>query len=96
MRQHKEAFALVQTVQNNFEGYTKRQVKRGILTRNAQAVVGHPTGDKFKHMVNSESITNCQVKVNDVTNAPTVFGPYLPGFGGKQLDKNRRGSTLSI
>ena len=34
-------------------------------------------------MVSSESLKNCPVKVNDVTNARAIFGPYLPGLGGR-------------
>ena len=83
MREHKGVFALVQTVRKNFEGYTKRQVKQAILAHKAQAMVGHPTVDKLKNMVGLKSITNCRVKVNDVTNARAIFGPYLPGLGGK-------------
>ena len=86
MREHKEAFALLQTVRQNSEGFTKRQVKQESLTRKAQAIVGHPTDDKFKQMVSSKRFTNCHVKVSGVTNARTIFGPYLPGLGGRQLD----------
>ena len=83
MREHKEAFALLQTVRKNFEGFTKRQIKQAKLARRAQAMVGHPTDEKFKQMVSSKSFANCRVKVKDVTNARAIFGPYLPGLGGK-------------
>ena len=46
-------------------------------------MIGHPTDDKFKQMVGSKSFTNCHVKVNDVTNACAIFGPYLSGLGGE-------------
>ena len=85
MRKHKEAFALLQTVRENFEGFIQRQVKQAKLARRAQAMVGHPTDDKFKQMVSSRSFTNCRVKVRDVTNARAIFGPYLPGLGGKTI-----------
>ena len=51
-------------------------VKQAILACKAQAMVGHPTYDKFKQMVSSKSITNCRVKVNDVNNAHAIFDPY--------------------
>ena len=96
MQEEKEAFTLLQTVQENFEGFTQRQVKQAKLARRAQAMVGHPTDDKFKQMVSSKSSTNCHVKVSDVTDSITILGPYLPGLGGKRLDRNQRASTLSI
>ena len=83
MREHKEAFALLQTVQKNFEGFTQRQVKQAKLARRTQAMVCHPTDDKFKQMVSSKTLRNCHLKVKDVTNAQAIFGPYLPGLGGK-------------
>ena len=86
--EHKEEFALLQTDRKNFEGYKKRQVKQVILACNAQAMVAHPTDDKFKQMVSSKSIANYRVKVNNITNAHAIFGLYLPDLGGGQLDKN--------
>ena len=83
MREHKEAFALLQTVRENFEEFTQWKVKQVKLVRTAQAMVGHPTDDKFKQMASSKSSTNCRVKVNDVTNARAIFGPYLPVLGGE-------------
>ena len=75
MCEHKEAFALNQTVCKNFEGFTQRQVKQAKLARRAQAMVGHPTDNKIKQMVRSKKITNCRVKVKDVTNAQAIFCP---------------------
>lgn len=50
MREHQGAFAMVQTVRDKFEGYTKRQVEKAILARKAQALVGHPSDVEFKKM----------------------------------------------
>ena len=57
------------TVRKNFEGFTKKQVKKAILARKAQAMVAHPPDEKFKQMVSYESLRNCNVKVDDITNA---------------------------
>ena len=46
-------------------------------------MVGHPPDEKFKQLVRSQSLKNCLAKVNDITNARTIFGPYLPGLGGR-------------
>ena len=45
MREQKEAFAMVETVRSNFEGYTKRQIEAAKLARKTQAMVGHPPDD---------------------------------------------------
>ena len=82
MREHQEAFAMVQTIRKNFEGFIKEQVERAILARKAQAKVAHPADAKFKQMVSSKSIKNCRVKAEDITNARTIFGPHRPGVRG--------------
>ena len=82
LRQHKEGFALVQTIRKNFEGFTKKQIEKAILAREAQAMMGHPPDVKFKQLVSSNSVKNCRVKVSDVTNARIIFGPNLDRLGG--------------
>ena len=62
MREHHDAFAMVQTVQENFKGFTEKQVKKAILACEAQAKLAHPTDEKFKNMVSSKSLDNCPVK----------------------------------
>ena len=66
---------MLETVQKNFKGFTKKQVKKAILAREAHAMVAHPPDEKFKQMVRHESLRNCSVKVDDITNARTFFGP---------------------
>ena len=46
-------------------------------------MVGHPPDTKFKQLVIPQSLENCRVKVNDITNARAIFGIYLPGSGGR-------------
>ena len=73
----------IKTVRRNFEGWTKREIQDAVSAREAQAMVGHPPDEKFKQLVSSKSLKNCRVKVNDITNARAIFGPYLPGLGGR-------------
>ena len=75
MQDHKEAFAMVETVRSKFEGYTKNEVKRAILAHDAQVMVAHLTDETFKPMVSNKSLKNYHVEVNDVTNAHTFFVP---------------------
>ena len=42
MREHQEGVAMLETVRNNFEGYTKKQVENAILARKMKAMVAHP------------------------------------------------------
>ena len=48
MQESKLAIAMVQMIQNNFEGYTKKQAKKAILDHTVQEMVGHPTDERLK------------------------------------------------
>ena len=80
MRDHKEAFVLVQTVCANFGGFTKRQIEAAVLACKAQARMGHHANPTFKLLVSS--LKNFPVKPADITNASVIFGPYLKGLRG--------------
>ena len=73
---------MIETAQKNFEGFTKKQVKKAILAREAQVMVAHPPDEKLKQMVGHESLRNCNVKVDDITNTQTFFGPYRSRLKG--------------
>ena len=71
------------TVRKNYKGFTKREVKGAITARITQGKLAHIPDEKFKQLVSSKFLKHCHVKVNDVTNARTIFGPNLPGLGGR-------------
>ena len=75
MSKHKEAFAMVQTVCMNFEGYIKKEVEKAIYACQAQAMMGHPTDEKFKQLVGLNVIKNCPVTTWDIAYATAIFGP---------------------
>jgi hypothetical protein len=65
------------------------------LACEAQAMVAHPLDEKFKQMGSHESLRNCNVKVDDITNARTFFGPNHSRLKGGQLGRILRGLILS-
>ena len=79
---------MLETVWKNFEGFTKKQVKKAILAREAQAMVAYPPDEKFKQMINHESTKNCNVKVEDINNARTFFGPNRARLKGATVRQN--------
>jgi hypothetical protein len=68
---------LMQTVQENFEGYMKREILQAKEAHQAQAMIGSPSEPDYKGMVSSNTIKNCPITVSDVTNAQNIFGPDL-------------------
>ena len=71
-----EGMALVQTVRENYEGYTKREVLRVKEAHCAQAMIGNPSKGDFRGMVSSNMIKNCSITPSDIA-AKEIFGPAL-------------------
>ena len=49
---------LVQTVQENFKGYTKREILRAKEARRAQAMIRSPSEKDYKGMVHNKELPN--------------------------------------
>ncbi len=83
---------LVNTVQGNFEGYTRHKIKKAQEARRLQGIIGNPNEREFVGMVCEKLIANCPVTVQDVHDANQIFGPVLLTSGARRLGQNR--STL--
>ena len=59
---------MVQTIRQNYEGYTKKEVEQAKLARKVQGRIGHPTDRNFENMVSHNILKNCPVTKPDVTN----------------------------
>ncbi len=81
----KAALSFVQMVQGNMEGFTRHKVEEARKAREAQVMLGHPTGRNFLGMVHGGMISNCPVTMNAVTNAHQIFGPDLAGVRGRMV-----------
>ncbi len=76
---------LVNTVRDNFEGHTKRNIAKAKEAQRLQGMMGNPTDNEFKGMVHERLITNCPVTVQDVENANNIFGPDLANLREKMI-----------
>jgi hypothetical protein len=80
-----DAVAMVQTICQCYEGYTKRKVQDAVAACKAQAMIGHPTVAQFLEMARSNTIKNCSIKPAHIANALTIFGPSTAGLRGKTV-----------
>jgi hypothetical protein len=76
---------LVNTVRDNVEGHTKRNITKAKEAQRLQGMVGNPTDKEFKGMVSERLITNCPVTVQDIKNSNRIFGPDLANLRGKMI-----------
>jgi len=74
---------LVNTVRENFEGYSRHEVKKAKEARRIQGMIANPTEREFTGMVREQLLTNCPVTVRDIDNANRIFGPDLANLRGK-------------
>jgi hypothetical protein len=77
-------YMLVNTVRENFEGFTKHEIEKATEAGRLQGMIGHPTEREFTGMVREKLITNCPVTVHDINNANLMYGPDLANLRGKQ------------
>ena len=75
--------SLVNTVQENSEGYSKRQVLQAKQARDLQAILGNPSTRDLKTIIESNQLANCPVSSDDVERAEIIYGPSVPILKGK-------------
>ncbi len=64
---------LVNTVMENFEGYTRHDVKRAREAQRIQGMIANPTKREFSGMVREKLLTNCPITIRKVENANEIF-----------------------
>ena len=75
-----------QTVHKNYEGFTRRDVNRDVLAREAAGLIVHPSEIDLKYRVSS-NLTECPVTSPDVNNSEKSFCPILGGTRGKTVSQ---------
>ena len=84
----RNAFAFLQTVRQNMEGFTKHKLKGANLARKAQAILGHPSSKELSQVVsNNFGINNCPINPIDISNTDAIYGRDLGGIKGKTVRK---------
>ena len=69
---------MINTVAENQEGYSKRQVEQAKAARKLQAIVGNPSTRDLKAMLNSNQLMNCPVTAEHVDRAEKSMAQVLP------------------
>ncbi|MGL5934526.1 MAG: hypothetical protein ACRCZI_02770, partial [Cetobacterium sp.] len=89
----------VNTVAENKEGYSKRQLKAAGRARELYAKLMYPSLKDFKWAVMSNQIKNCPVTVEDINVAQSVWGKDISALKGKTTRKKStpvHGSEMKV
>ncbi len=78
-------YILVNTVRDNFEGYTKHNISKAKEARGLQGMVGKLIEREFAGMVHEKLPTNRPITVQGVDNANRISGPDLANLWGLAL-----------
>ena len=62
-----------------------RKIEKAAISREVQAMIGHPIDRSFKEMVRHRNLSDFPVTIQDVYNALAIFGPDLAGVCGKTV-----------
>jgi hypothetical protein len=79
----KDNYINVQTVRENYEGYTTREVLKAKEAHRAQGLIGNPSEGDYTAMVRGNVICNCPIAPDDITNLRAIFRPNLASIRGK-------------
>jgi hypothetical protein len=79
--------AFVESVEENSQFYTPRQVERAKLARQVYDTLGTPSVKDFKTIVNTNAIHNLPVTIEDINIAEKIFGPDIGALKGKTTRK---------
>ena len=80
----------MQTVQENKEGFTHREITDAEKSRSAYNMVGGPSAEDLDCMVCDSMFKNCLISVTDKKNTHTIFGPDIVFLRGKKVRKKRK------
>ena len=83
--------AFAQTVRDNIEGYTKREVEAAALVRKARIRVGCAPPKEFANIVSQCTLGNTPFTPLDLQRADAIFGPDVPNLKANSVrDKPTR------
>jgi hypothetical protein len=79
----------VNTVHENFEGFTKKQLKHTHQACCLMLMMGVPTEQAFLSMVHLNQLKDCpSITHDDIKNAHAIFDPDLANIKGKTVRRN--------
>jgi len=83
-----------ETVSGNMERFSKRQVEGAKRARALQVMKGNPPVRLFRELVRDNRLYNCNVSLDDVTNALAIYGQSRAVLRGGSTSTRRKPRTI--
>jgi hypothetical protein len=80
---NEKRLAFINTVSENKEGFTNRQIKSAELARTFYKTLSYPYMKDFKWVIQSKQIKDCPVTVKDIDVAQKIWGKNIAALKGK-------------
>jgi hypothetical protein len=81
------AWALMNTVDDRKQEYTKREYRDTLLARKVQNIIMFPGVRQFAKIADSKLIPNFPIRRADIAAAEWIFGPNLGALKGKTVNR---------
>jgi hypothetical protein len=78
---------LIQTVSENTQFFTPRQIEMAKQARNLHQMIGRPSHNDFLGIVKNNLLPNANITIKDVMHAMSIFGKELGSIQGKTVRK---------
>ena len=75
-------FTFVNTVSQNMEGFSRRQVKEASVARSLYAKLSYPSWKDYRWIIRSNQIKDCPVTVQNVDDAHAIWGKNVARLKG--------------
>ena len=83
-----QVYQLLETVEDNMDHYTPRQIERAKVARALYQSLGTPTTKDYKAIIRMNAIKNCPVTMEDIDIAEAIYGKDIGNIKGKTV-RNR-------
>ena len=77
----------VQTVRQNYEGFTKKELEKATISRESPGLIGAPSERELNYLV-SRNLDSFHVTILYVENSHKIFRPILGGVSGNNTRQN--------
>lgn len=79
---------MVSTVKDNLGAYTRREIKRATEARRLMQIIGRPSEQQLRRILDQNQLRNCGIHSQDVNNARNIFGPDAGSLRGKTVRRS--------